>query len=155
ASLEALEKISAAASKTAELKDLPFYVGALHAELGHYTEAAENLRAFLRRDPGHLEARTQMADALYRAGRTAEAAVQWERIAQFKTSKARHLQQEGEADWRAGRREPPVSKLKQARQFDPSNTELVLTLARVQAWCGDLEAAAQTLKQHLASYPDR
>src|SRR5438477_320624 len=105
ASLAALERIAPAAAKAEELKDLPFYLGALQAQAGQYTAAAEQFNAFLRREPAHVEARLQMADALYRAGRPAEAAVQWERIAQINAGKARQSEREAEEDWQEGRRE--------------------------------------------------
>jgi len=155
ASRAALERIAPAAGKAEELKDLPFYLGALHAKAGQYSAAAEHFNAFLRREPAHLEARVQMADALYRAGRPADAAVQWERIAQINALKARQSEREAEEDWQEGKREQAIGKLEQARRLDPSNTGLVLMLARARAGCGEVEAAAETLGQHLSSYPDR
>ena len=67
ASLAAFNRILPGARSTEELKDLPFYLGALQAQTGNYPAAAENFRAFLRREPAHLEARVQLAEALYRS----------------------------------------------------------------------------------------
>ena len=144
ASLAALERIAPEARAAEELKDLPFYLGALQAQCGNYGQAAEHFRAFLRREPAHFEARVLMADALYRAGQPAEAAAQWERIAQVNTARARQLQREAEKDWPGGRREEALSKLEEARRLDPSNTDLVLMVARVRALSGDQDNSSRS-----------
>ncbi|HXJ61578.1 MAG TPA: fused MFS/spermidine synthase [Verrucomicrobiae bacterium] len=155
ASLEAFSRIPPTTRPVEELKDLPFYLGALQAQSGNYHAAAENFRAFLRREPAHLEARVQLAEALYRAGHAPEAAVQWQKVAQLNSHKASELQSEAASDWAAGRREQAVSKLEQARALDPANADIALMLARVRVLTGRLDEAADGLGQYLAANPDR
>jgi tetratricopeptide (TPR) repeat protein len=155
ASLAAFNRLPAGTRPVEELKDLPFYLGALQAQTGNYHEAAENFRAFLRREPAHLEARVQLAEALYRSGRAPDAAVQWQRVAQLNSNKAADLQANATADWQAGKREQALAKLEQARALDPANADIVLMLARVRTLSGQLDTAADILGQYLALYPDR
>jgi spermidine synthase/tetratricopeptide (TPR) repeat protein len=155
ASLAVLKRIPETASKLDELKGLPFYLGALQADRGDYGEAARSFHAFLRREPAHFEARVQLANSLYRAGRPAEAAVQWQGIARMNANKAAVLQGEAEQDWVEGKPDVTARKLEQANRLDPSNADIVLLLARVQALAGNSERAIHTLREHLAAYPDQ
>lgn len=155
AGLEALQRIPPAAYRMEELKNLPYLLGALQAEAGNYAEAAENFQAFLRREPGHLEARVQLANALYRTGQPADAAAQWQRVAQMNAVYAARWQREAGEDWQQGRRAQAVTKLEQARRSDPSNPDIALQLAHLHGLCGNVDAAAETLGQYLSWYPDR
>jgi tetratricopeptide (TPR) repeat protein len=155
ASSEAFRQMPAVPRPLEELKELPFYLGALRAQQGNYTEAAEHFHAYLRREPAHVEARVQLAEALYRSGRAPDAAVQWQRVAQLNSKKAADLQNDATSDWVAGRREQAISRLEQARSLDPANPDILLMLARVRVLTGQLDAAADALEQYLAAYPDR
>jgi len=154
-SLTALERIPRSAYRMEELKDLPFYLGAAQAKNGQFADAAEQFRAFLRREPAHVEARVQLADALHRSGHSGEAAVQWQRVAQIQSVQAGKLQHAASVDWAEGRQPLAVTKLEQALRLDPANADVVLVLARMRVLQGEVDAAAELLSQFLAAYPDR
>jgi tetratricopeptide (TPR) repeat protein len=134
---------------------LPFYLGAARAKNGQFADAAEQFRAFLRREPAHVEARVQLADALHRSGHSGEAAVQWQRVAQVQSVQAGSLQRAATLDWTEGRRQLAVTKLEQALGLDPANADVVLLLARVRVLQGQVDVAAEVLEQFLTAYPDR
>lgn len=155
AALTVLEGIPSTANSMAELRPFPYYLGSLYAQAGRHEQAVSQFQAFLRRDPAHVEARVQLAEALHRSGHLAEAAIEWQRIAQLNANQAVRYQQEAADDWNNNRRAEAAAKLAQARQLDPSSTDIAVMLARVQVLNGQIAAAAETLGKHLSTCPDR
>ena len=155
ASLEAFRHIPSAGAGREELKDLPFYAGALQVQRGDYAGAATQFHAFLQREPAHVEARVQLAEALFRSGHPTVAAVHWQRVAQSNTRRAAQLQEQGAAAWVAGRQGEALSQLEEARRLDPANADTALMLARLQVLTGKPQAATRTLQRYLEAFPDR
>ena len=155
ASLAALEAIKSLATQNGDFDTLAFYLGALHWERGNYREAIDYHRIYLRHDPAHVDARAQLADALYHLGQSAEAVMQWQRIAHINASKAARLCKQAESAWQHGKPEQASEDLEQALKLDAGNTELVLLVARWRLTHGNLQGAADLLERHLAWNPDR
>ncbi len=153
--LALMEKLDPTLARREEFRDLPFYLGVLQARAGQHHAAVENLQSFLRRMPLHVEARTILASVLQRAGRTPEAAVQWQKIAVLNIRQSEKLRQEAVQLWTNGQAQASITRLADAVKLDPSNPDLVLALARARAESGDREAASQGLREYLAWNPDR
>jgi predicted membrane-bound spermidine synthase/tetratricopeptide (TPR) repeat protein len=155
AALDALERIDPALVRDDAFRDLPFYLGVLQSRSGRLPEAIANLHGFLRRMPLHAEARTLLATTLDRAGRAPEAAVQWQKIAVLNIRRSETLRKEAVELWREGRKPDSIARLGEALRLDPSNTDMAIELARAWTLSGDSDAAARTLRDHLAWNPDR
>jgi len=155
ASLATLERIPSEARQMQELDQLSFYLGALYSLEKRYAEAADQYRIFLKTDPAHIEARSQLADALYHSGNISEAITQWQQIGRFNAGQATRLLSEAARATGAGNSEEATRKLEKAVQLDSNNSDLVLLLARQKQARGDLQAAIELLQGHLQWHPDR
>src|SRR5207247_9596853 len=80
ASLKTLEKISASDRGRPDLQDLPFYLGTLYWQEKRYDQVAEHYNIYLKTDPSNIEARAQLADALYHLGNIPQEVVRCARI---------------------------------------------------------------------------
>jgi tetratricopeptide (TPR) repeat protein len=118
-------------------------------------QAAHYYELYLKRDPTHLEARAQFADALYHLKRVPEAMAQWQRMGHISSTQALTRFQQAQEDWRLGRAEPALAQLEQAHQLDPWNQDVVLMLAQVRKIHGNTPAGIELLENYLSWNPDR
>lgn len=155
ASLAALEPLKSAATNSREFKNLPFYLGTLNWNLGRLAEAIPHYELYLKRDPNHHGARTRLADALFRTGRFEEAAAQWQRMGQLRSTDAYARLEEGRREWDQGKREAARAKFEAAWQLDPWDDEVIFYLARARAATEDVNGAVQLVEKYLSWRPDR
>jgi spermidine synthase len=155
ASRETLQKIPLAARQTYDLPELSFYLGALYWMEKRYERSIEEYRAFLKTDPTHIEARAQLADALYHVGKISEAVTQWQHIGRINSSRADQLVAEARSFSRSGDTNEVSRRLEQAFHLDSNNTDFVLLLARQREAQGRTDSAVQLLEDFLQWHPDR
>ena len=155
ASCTTLERITPAARLTNDLPELPFYLGALYWMEKRYEHAIEEYRTFLKIDPMHIEARAQLADALYHVGNISEAVTQWQQLGRLNARRADLLVEQARVSSRSGRTNEVSRQLEEAVRLDANNTDFVLLLARQREAQGDLQSAVELLQNYLQWHPDR
>jgi tetratricopeptide (TPR) repeat protein len=154
-SAEILRKIPTASTGTDELRELPFYLGALCVEEKRYEEATHHYLQFLKYEPSHTEARTLLADAFYHSGLVSEAAEQWQIIARLNASKANRLVDEAMQASQSGQDAEATRALARAASLDGGNANIVLMLARQKQSQNDSAGAIALLKKYLELHPNR
>lgn len=152
ASRALLEKIAPAPRDLAQYEELSFYRGAVLRAQGRHADALEFLRRFVARHPTHLDARLQLADSLSQLGQQPAAAAQWQRVAHLYAAAADRLRQDAH---QTGQLDAISRALEHACALDPANAELALLCAQARAAQGNLDGAAQLLRDYLAWYPER
>jgi spermidine synthase len=150
ASLAALEALQSAPLSDADETQLAFCLGSLYVNTGQFDKAIPLLRRFLQGEPMHREARSRIAEALYRTGERSEAAAQWQLLGRVSSVQAATRLREAQRalarhDLRTAR-----TLLEEAWQLDRWNDDINLELVRVLEASGDPASAIASLKQYLS-----
>ena len=103
----------------------------------------------------HIEARAQLADALYHVGNVSEAVMQWQQIGRLNTRRADQLVEQARISSRSGQTNDVSRQLEEAVQLDANNTDFILLLAREREAQGQVQAAVELLQNYLQWHPDR
>ena len=149
-SLAVLESLVAAPLNEAESDELAFYLGSLYSAGGQYSKAIPLLRMSLRNAPMNREARTQLAESLYRDGQREEAAAQWQLHGRVSTLEAGNRLRA--AQRALAQRDVPNARrlLEEAWQLDRWNDDINFELVRVLDLSGDRPAAIARLNDYLS-----
>ena len=153
-SLALLEPLKLPKTTDVLLADAPYYLAATYWKLARHADAIPHFRTYLKRNPGHVEAREQLADALFHTGKASEAAVVWAGIGRENAADARRLITQALDAGGEHQSVEPARLLDQARTLDPTSVEATLHAARLCASRSDWNEAAGLLEDFLAKNPD-
>jgi tetratricopeptide (TPR) repeat protein len=131
-----------------------FHLGAAYAGLEDYSRAVESYTKGLKLDPGHAEARFNMALALIEAGETAKAANELKEAIQRKPQLAAAYIALGTIDMKSGNLNSARENYLHAVSVDAMNTVALNNLGLLEYRLGDRNRARAYFQQVLRISPE-